>query len=67
MSTLRTYLGWQVDYTAPAGEPAFTSPDSVSWQVFKNPVALAIGGICAVLLEFADARSGVRERRVRGI
>ena len=66
MSTPRTYLGWKVDYTAPAGEPAFTSPDSVSWQVFKNPVVLAIGGICAVLLEFADARirSGVWDHSV---
>ncbi len=57
----KTYLGWKVDYSKPAGEPAFSAPDSVSWQVFKNPVALGIGGICAVLLEFADARirSGV--------
>lgn len=61
MLTLPTYLGWNVDFTRPLGEPAFTQPDSVSWRVFKNPVALAIGGICAVLLEFADPRirSGV--------
>ena len=50
------YLGWNVDFTQPFGEPAFTKPDSVSWRIFKNPVALAIGGICAVLLEFADPR-----------
>lgn len=57
----KTYLGWKVDYTTPAGEPSFHSPDSMGWQVFKNPIALGIGGICAVLLEFADARirSGV--------
>ncbi len=57
----KTYLGWKVDYSVPAGEPAFNDPNSISWQVFKNPVALGIGGICAVLLEFADARirSGV--------
>lgn len=56
-----TYLGWRVNYAEPKGEPAFCAPDSVSWRVFKNPVALAIGGVCAVLLEFADARirSGV--------
>lgn len=55
------YFGWTVDFTKPVGEPAFSRPDSVSWRVFKNPVVLAIGGICAVLLEFADARirSGV--------
>ncbi len=56
-----TYLGWKIDFRHPAGEPAFAPPDSVSWRVFKNPVALAIGGVAAVLLEFADARirSGV--------
>jgi uncharacterized protein (DUF2236 family) len=33
----------------------------VSWRVFKNPIALSVGGVAAVLLEFADARirSGV--------
>ena len=62
----KSYLGWKVDYTAPAGAPAFAGPDSVSWQVFKNPVALAVGGVCAVLLEFADARirSGVWDHSV---
>ncbi|MGB0921097.1 MAG: oxygenase MpaB family protein [Alphaproteobacteria bacterium] len=57
----QTYLGWKVDFTTPKGEPSFASPDSISWRVFKNPVALGIGGIAAVLLEFADARirSGV--------
>ncbi|MEQ9505289.1 MAG: oxygenase MpaB family protein [Hyphomonas sp.] len=66
MSEIKTYLGWKVDYTSPAGEPAFAGPDSISWQVFKNPVALAVGGICAVLLEFADARirSGVWDHSV---
>lgn len=66
MSEIKSYLGWKVDYTSPAGEPAFAGPDSVSWQVFKNPVALAVGGICAVLLEFADARirSGVWDHSV---
>ncbi len=61
MQLPKTYLGWKADFTRPAGEPAYTGPDSVSWQVFKNPVTLAIGGVSAVLLEFADARirSGV--------
>jgi uncharacterized protein (DUF2236 family) len=49
------------DFTQPAGEPALTGPDSVSWQVFKNPIGLFIGGITAVILELAEARvrSGV--------
>jgi uncharacterized protein (DUF2236 family) len=33
----------------------------MQWRVFKNPVALGVGGVAAVLMEFADARirSGV--------
>lgn len=51
----------RVDFRAPAGEQALVNPDSVSWQVFKNPVALFIGGVTAVLLELAEprVRSGV--------
>ncbi len=44
------------DFTRPSGEPALTAPDSVSWRVFKNPVALFIGGVTAVLLELAEPR-----------
>lgn len=56
-----SYLGWKVDFANPPGAPAFTGPRSVSWRVFKNPIALGVGGVAAVLLEFADARirSGV--------
>lgn len=46
----------RVDFMSPAGEPAFCGPDSVSWRVFKNPVTLFIGGVAAVLLEFAEPR-----------
>lgn len=51
----------RVDFSAPAGEAALVAPDSVSWRVFKNPVSLFIGGVAAVLLEFAEpkVRSGV--------
>lgn len=56
MDEISSYMGWKVDYTHPKGEPSFYEPDSVSWQVFKNPVVGAIGGVCAVLLEFADSR-----------
>lgn len=56
-----SYLGWKIDFATPPGEPAFLPPDSVHWRIYKNPVALGIGGVAAVLLEFADARirSGV--------
>lgn len=53
--------GAAVDFSSPSGEPALVGADSVSWQVFKNPVALFIGGVAAVLLELAEpkVRAGV--------
>ncbi len=48
--------GPAVDFARPVGEPALAAPDSVSWRVFKNPVALFVGGITAVLLELAEPR-----------
>lgn len=56
-----SYLGFTVDFSSPAGEPALLAPDSVQWRVYKNQIALGIGGIAAVLLEFAEPRirSGV--------
>jgi uncharacterized protein (DUF2236 family) len=61
MLGMESYLGWKIDFLHPEGEPAFARPDSVSWRVFKNRIALGVGGIAAVLLEFSDARirSGV--------
>ncbi|OWK28201.1 oxygenase MpaB family protein [Sphingomonas mucosissima] len=55
------FKGYQVDYLRPVGEPGLAPPSSPQWRVFKNPIAIAIGGVAAVLLEFADARirSGV--------
>jgi uncharacterized protein (DUF2236 family) len=49
------------DFSQPAGEPALTPADGVSWQVFANPVSLFVGGVTAVLLELAEpsVRSGV--------
>lgn len=61
MSETPSYLGWKIDYANPAGERALQHPSSVQWRVFKNQIALGIGGVAAVLMEFADARirSGV--------
>lgn len=61
MSEITSYMGWKVDFASPPGAPAYLAPDSISWRVFKNPVALGVGGVAAVLLEFADPRirSGV--------
>ena len=54
----------RIDFSEPKGEPALVSPDSISWRVFKNPLALFIGGVAAVILEFAEPRirTGVWER-----
>lgn len=37
-------------------EAPLTPPDSLSWQIFKNPIAMFIGGVAAVLLELAEPR-----------
>lgn len=52
---------YSVDFARPHGEAALVSADSVSWQIFKNPLALFLGGVAAVLLELAEpeVRSGV--------
>jgi uncharacterized protein (DUF2236 family) len=49
------------DFATPAGEPALAPSDGVAWRVFKNPVALFVGGVTAVVLELAEprVRSGV--------
>lgn len=43
-------------FRAPLGEGALLSPDSVSWQIFRNPVTMFIGGIAAVLMELGEPR-----------
>ncbi|MFC4312625.1 oxygenase MpaB family protein [Steroidobacter flavus] len=56
----------QVDFLQPSGAPALYAPDSLAWQVFKNPISLFIGGITAVLLELAEerVRTGVWEHSI---
>jgi uncharacterized protein (DUF2236 family) len=51
----------KVDFLRPPGAPALYAPDSLAWQIYKNPVSLFIGGIAAVLLELGEerVRSGV--------
>jgi uncharacterized protein (DUF2236 family) len=51
------------DFSRPPGEPALMAPESVSWRLFKNPAALFIGGVAAVILELAEpgVRTGVWE------
>jgi len=56
----------RIDYANPPGAAALYPPDSVAWAVFKNPVALFVGGITAVLLELGEprVRSGVWEHSI---
>ncbi|BCW90625.1 hypothetical protein sos41_37980 [Alphaproteobacteria bacterium SO-S41] len=58
---MRPAGGYKTDFTQPAGEAALAAADSVSWRVFKNPISLFVGGITAVLMEFAEpkVRDGV--------
>jgi uncharacterized protein (DUF2236 family) len=60
---LKPQKGRPIDFTRPPGEAALYPPDSLSWRIFKNPVALLIGGIAAVILELAEpaVRTGVWE------
>jgi uncharacterized protein (DUF2236 family) len=53
--------GRRIDFSTPLGEQALVSPDSISWRIFKNPIALLIGGMAAVILELAEpaVRTGV--------
>ena len=52
-----------MDFSAPPGEAALVPPDSISWQIFRNPLALFVGGVAAVILELAEprVRAGVWE------
>ncbi|MBK4737684.1 oxygenase MpaB family protein [Noviherbaspirillum pedocola] len=56
----------RIDFTRPIGAPAFLEPDSVSWNVFKNPLSLFIGGVAAVILELAEPKVGTAVWRHTG-
>jgi len=60
-AALMAHQGQEINFARPMGEAALLSPNSISWRIFKNPIALFIGGISAVILELADpaVRSGV--------
>jgi uncharacterized protein (DUF2236 family) len=66
-SSFQSYLygqtGGASDFCRPVGEEALIPADSISWRIFKNPIALFVGGTAAVILELADpaVRAGVWE------
>jgi uncharacterized protein (DUF2236 family) len=66
MDEMTSYLGWKIEFGQPVGEPAYLHPGSVAWRIHKNPVAMGVGGVAAVLLEFADPRirSGVWDHSI---
>ncbi len=43
-------------FDRPAGEPSLLPPDAISWQVFRNPLTMFMGGVAAVLLELGEPR-----------
>jgi uncharacterized protein (DUF2236 family) len=53
----------QNEFNQPFKEEALVSAHSVSWRIFKNPVALFVGGTAAVILELAEpsVRAGIWE------
>jgi uncharacterized protein (DUF2236 family) len=57
-ATMQSFLYGQAsshsDFTAPLQEAALLPPHSVSWRIFKNPIALFVGGTAAVILELAE-------------
>jgi uncharacterized protein (DUF2236 family) len=55
--------GLALDFSKPPDAPALFAPTSLAWRVMKNPVALTIGGLAAVILELAEprVRTGVWE------
>lgn len=56
----------RVNYLEPKGDLGFYGPDSMAWRVHANPIALAVGGIAAVILELAEprVRTGVWEHSI---
>ncbi len=63
LALMQPAAGAPIDFSRPAGEPALCAPDSVSWQVFRNPLTMFVGGVAAVVLELAEprVRTGVWE------
>lgn len=49
------------DFRQPRGEPALVAADSVSWRIFRYPIALFIGGVAAVIPEARRAGGSNRK------
>ncbi len=62
-SLLNSQPNGGIDFSCPRGAEALLPANSVSWRIFKNPIALFVGGTAAVILELAEpgVRAGVWE------
>lgn len=62
-SLLNSQPNGGIDFSCPKGAQALMPANSVSWRIFKNPIALFVGGTAAVILELAEpgVRAGVWE------
>jgi len=45
-----------LDFHEPKGEEALYSPDSLAWQIYKNPIVAFIGGVSAVIMQLSEPR-----------
>jgi uncharacterized protein (DUF2236 family) len=50
-----------IDFLNPKGDPGLLGPGSMGWRVSTNPIAGAVGGVAAVILELSEPaiRAGV--------
>lgn len=51
-----TCRGEAINFASLAGEPVLLAPSSVQWRIYKDQIALGIGGGAAVLRELAESR-----------
>lgn len=45
-----------LDFSAPEGEEAVLSPDSISWRVFRNPLTNYLGAMCGLAMLMTEPR-----------
>lgn len=43
-------------FSEPKGAASLVPPSSIAWRIYKNAISVFIGGITAVILEFAEPR-----------
>ncbi len=46
-----------IDYDAPAGDPGWFGPDSVTWRIHSEFPGMLAGGLCALMLQLLHPRA----------